>query len=382
MLEGVNPSDGTFDSTAGNKGLFSTGPMACVTEVTTATSGFTDASPNCVTEATITTAPPHFVVNNGIQHVVNKQDNTIGRVSFATLLKGESSRKQVNYRTLPAPAGNEEGCSYRKGVVCNVPLILKKRSPYANIMKEDLCNFPIWVKFHDIWITAFTEDGLSAIATKLGTPLMLDSYTTDMCFESCGRSSYARAMIELRADVESKETIVMDIPKFMSGGYTRSIIRNLKMPRQAAPRPPVGLKPKFNFDGKLFENFDALEISVKNDEYNPVWGERGLNTTPLAELINKVERQMLNGKLMLVDDDGKPLNKVDFDPVHSDSDSDVEVAYGETAQFMDSGGANDASLYEDEDHDTYDTYDIEGLMKQELALCDMMDINLRGRSRR
>ncbi|GKE28863.1 hypothetical protein Tco_1444247 [Tanacetum coccineum] len=91
LLEGVNPSDGTFDSTAGNKGLFSTGPMACVTEVTTATSGFTDTSPNC-------------------------QDNTIGRVSFATLLKGELSRKQVNYRTLPSQAGNEEGCSYRKGV--------------------------------------------------------------------------------------------------------------------------------------------------------------------------------------------------------------------------------------------------------------------------
>ncbi|GKE50908.1 hypothetical protein Tco_1486064 [Tanacetum coccineum] len=48
-----------------------------------------------------------------------------------------------------------------------------------------------------------------------------------------------------------------------------------------------------------------------------------LYTTPLAERINKLERKMLDGKLMLVDDDGKPLNKVDFDPVNSDSDSDV-----------------------------------------------------------
>ncbi|GJR02950.1 hypothetical protein Tco_0525934 [Tanacetum coccineum] len=36
---------------------------------------------------------------------------------------------------------------------------------------------------------------------------------------------------------------------------------------------------------------------------------------------------MLDMKLMLVDDDGKPLNKVSSDPVNLDSENDVEVAY-------------------------------------------------------
>ncbi|GKC06436.1 hypothetical protein Tco_0998046 [Tanacetum coccineum] len=54
---------------------------------------------------------------------------------------------------------------------------------------------------------------MSTIATKLGIPLMLDSYTFDMCMQSWGRSSYARVMIELRADVELKDNIVMDMPK-------------------------------------------------------------------------------------------------------------------------------------------------------------------------
>ncbi|GKC42121.1 hypothetical protein Tco_1059843, partial [Tanacetum coccineum] len=40
------------------------------------------------------------------------------------------------------------------------------------------------------------------------------------------------------------------------------------------------------------------------------------------------------------------------------------------------GGANDDSLYEDEDYDIYDTYDIGSLRKQKLAFFDMMDINL------
>ena len=67
----------------------------------------------------------------------------------------------------------------------------------------------MWVKLHGVPVIAFSEDGLSAIATKLSTPLMLDSYTSDMCVQSWGRSSYTRAMIEVRADVELKDTIVV-----------------------------------------------------------------------------------------------------------------------------------------------------------------------------
>ncbi|GKG37255.1 hypothetical protein Tco_0447428, partial [Tanacetum coccineum] len=43
-----------------------------------------------------------------------------------------------------------------------------------------------------------TIPGGIAILTAL--PIMLDSYTSDMCMQSWGRSSYARVMIELRAD--------------------------------------------------------------------------------------------------------------------------------------------------------------------------------------
>ncbi|GKB06880.1 ribonuclease H-like domain-containing protein [Tanacetum coccineum] len=82
------------------------------------------------------------------------------------------------------------------------------------------------------------------------------------------------------------------------------------------------------------------------------------STTLIEERINTLERKMLDEKLMLVDDDKKQLNKLDYALVNSDSNSNVEVAYDETAQLMASGGANDASLYEDEDYDIYDNYDI------------------------
>ncbi|GKF56960.1 hypothetical protein Tco_0170497, partial [Tanacetum coccineum] len=64
------------------------------------------------------------------------------------------------------------------------PLIRKKWNPNVNLLKEDVGNVSVWVKLHGVYVTAFSEDGLNAISTKLGTPLMLESYTSDMCMQS------------------------------------------------------------------------------------------------------------------------------------------------------------------------------------------------------
>ncbi|GKE83883.1 reverse transcriptase domain-containing protein [Tanacetum coccineum] len=139
----------------------------------------------------------------------------------------------------------------------NNPLILKKWNSDVNLLKED-ANVPVWVKLHGVPMTAYSEDGLSVIASKLVTPLMLDLYTSDMCMQSWGRSSYARAMIELQADVALKDTIIVAMPKLIGEGFytcidecpnniCSNVVKNLKKPSQA-PRgvlvgPKVGYKP-------------------------------------------------------------------------------------------------------------------------------------------
>nr|GEY62342.1 hypothetical protein [Tanacetum cinerariifolium] len=106
----------------------------------------------------------------------------------------------------------------------NNSLILKKWIPDENLLKEDVSIVPVWVKLYGIPITAFNEDGLSAIITKLVTPLMLDSYTSDMCMQFWGMSSYARVMIELRADVKLKDNIFVAMPKITwEGHYTCNV---------------------------------------------------------------------------------------------------------------------------------------------------------------
>nr|GEZ90172.1 hypothetical protein [Tanacetum cinerariifolium] len=74
----------------------------------------------------------------------------------------------------------------------NHQLILKKWKPNVNLLKEDVGNVLIWVKLH-------------------GVPVMA--------------SSYARAMIELRADVELKDTIVVTMPKLTREGFYTCIVR-------------------------------------------------------------------------------------------------------------------------------------------------------------
>ncbi|GJR14022.1 zinc knuckle CX2CX4HX4C containing protein [Tanacetum coccineum] len=127
-------------------------------------------------------------------------------VSFANLVTGDKSQKSVNFRPWLRwlgkfglvkimnkdmfffKFGSKEGMTVMlengSWLIRIVSLILEQWTSDANIMKEDVCNIPVWVKFHDVLITAFTKDGLSAIATELGNLSMLDSYTATMCTDS------------------------------------------------------------------------------------------------------------------------------------------------------------------------------------------------------
>ncbi|GJY27282.1 hypothetical protein Tco_0402008 [Tanacetum coccineum] len=57
--------------------------------------------------------------------------------------------------------------------------------------------------------------------------------------------SYARAMVELRAGTELKDTLVVDVPKFVDKcpkKIVSDVLKNLKIPRQAVRGGPVGSK--------------------------------------------------------------------------------------------------------------------------------------------
>nr|GFA41357.1 hypothetical protein [Tanacetum cinerariifolium] len=142
------------------------------------------------------------------------------------------------------------------------PLILKKWNPDVNSMKEDVVNVPVWVKLYGVPITAFTKDVLSAIATDIGTLLMLESYTSNMCIQSWGRSSYSRALIEIQADVKLKDTIVVAMPKLIGEGFYTCTVQDSNQQKKYRP---VAKKPTANASGNKKKCEEPIkEVSNSN----------------------------------------------------------------------------------------------------------------------
>ncbi|GJX67790.1 beta-caryophyllene synthase [Tanacetum coccineum] len=304
--------------------------------------------------------------------------------------------------------------------ICNNPLILKKWHPNENLLKEDVSSVPVWVKLYGVPVTAFNEDGLSDIATKLGTPLMLDSYTSDMCMQSWGRSSYARVMIELRSsyarvmielkvDVELKDNIVVAMPKITREGHYTCNVRvefewkplrcssykvfghvHVECTKNTEYRP-VTRKPNASSSGNKKKGveltievsnsnpFDVLN-SVDNDgEFGTNGGTNNLvnnkatssgssfmnidndgecaNNTLIGVKIDKIIRQIGEGKLRLLDNDGNPL--VSMRIMESDSEVELRDSYPDN---------DDYDLYDD---DMYENHDLSEHLQ---SICDDLDI--------
>nr|GEZ52029.1 hypothetical protein [Tanacetum cinerariifolium] len=119
-----------------------------------------------------------------------------------------------------------------------------------------------------------------------------------------GRSSFARAMIELRADVELKDTIVVAMPKLVAEGNSN----------------PFDVLNSVENDVDLGTNRGTSNLASKevNSSGSSFWNVRSscVSTTPIVEKIDKLKKLIIDGKIKLVDDEGKPLKKIDYPGDH------------------------------------------------------------------
>ncbi|GJZ58100.1 hypothetical protein Tco_0613594 [Tanacetum coccineum] len=313
----------------------------------------------------------------------------------------------------------------------------------------DAGNVPVWVKLHGGPVTAFSEDGLSTIATKLDTLFMLDSYTSDMCLQSWGTSSYAKVMIELRADMMLKDNIVVAMPKIMREGYYTctvcveyewkplrcsyckvfghtqeeylkniglGMVKNLKNPSQTSRGFPVGPKKGVAHTNEVSNSnpFDVLN-SVDNDvEFGTDGGTTNLVNneaissgssfmnvensstcnTPIIDKIRMFKDLLIDGQAILVDKAGNLLKKVECLGYYDSEDEVASVDNDMTRSLASERvGFGTQSLLEqwrdsygngDYDEDPYDDYMYEGQdLQQEIqAICDNLDIQVRGRKKK
>ncbi|GKD16849.1 hypothetical protein Tco_1206007 [Tanacetum coccineum] len=369
---------------------------------------------------------------------------TSAPTSYAKLVTGEIIKKSVNFRTLITPA--------RNGAEVVVPLesiltiseqfakmaygfFLGKRVAYpvvANyvrntwgkygLVKSMLNSFIELFYFqfssmdgldsmleNGLWFILKNEDGLSTIATKHDTPLMLDSYTSDMYMQSWGRSSYARA-IQLQADVELKDTIVALCLNLLGRGSIRvqfvlSMSENLLAPRGVSVGPKVGFKPvkqvyrpvskKNNVNTSVNKKTYAesrKEVSNPKpfDVFNSVENDVDLGTN--GGTSNLASKEVNSGGMWdLVD---KPLKNVVYSGDHNSEDQ-VEPVDNEMTSFLALkrvGYCTNSVLeqwketYENADYD-YDPYDDDMHERKEIpgniqSICDNLHIKVRGRKKK
>nr|GEV48382.1 hypothetical protein [Tanacetum cinerariifolium] len=103
-------------------------------------------------------------------------------------------------------------------------LILNEWTPNTILKMDEIKRVPVWVKMHHVPIVAYSDIGLSLITTQIGKPLTLDSYTSNMCLNSWGRSTYVKALIEISAYVDLMDSLVISIPRCDKEGHTFATI--------------------------------------------------------------------------------------------------------------------------------------------------------------
>ncbi|GKC97785.1 hypothetical protein Tco_1168060, partial [Tanacetum coccineum] len=184
-----------------------------------------------------------------------------------------------------------------------------------------------------------------------------------------GRSCYARVMVELKADVELKDNIVMAMPKITREGHYTCNVRveyewkplrcssckifghvheecmkntsagekkTMKKPSQTSRANNNGEFGTNGGDNNLVNNeatsSESSFMNIDNDE-------ECASNTPIGAKIDKIERQIGEGKLRLLDNDGNPLVPTGI----VESDSEVELIFDETANLRISMSGKDES---------------------------------------
>nr|GEX93147.1 hypothetical protein [Tanacetum cinerariifolium] len=169
--------------------------------------------------------------------------------------------------------------------------------------------------------------------------------------------SYARAMIEHRADVELNGNIVAIMPKITREGYYNCNICVEYEGKTSQSPKGISVRQKITF--KLKQDFQPVS---KKSTANTCGKKKNLKSTKEVsmsnpfEVLTSVDNDMDLGKLRFVDDDMNPLVSTGI----VDNDSEVEV--------RDSYPDNDN--YDPYDDDMYENHDTS---KHLQSICDDLD---------
>ncbi|GJW58997.1 zinc finger, RanBP2-type containing protein [Tanacetum coccineum] len=147
---------------------------------------------------------------------------------------------------------NEEGMNkileQSPWIVNNRPLAVQKWDPLIGLEKTKQTKIPLWAKLTNVPLEAWTCEEISALASSLGMPLIMDSMTALMCQNGRAKTEYARVLVEFDVKKGFKEEIVVQYrdkgnvvrgTKVVKGGptlkccYQRKELRTIKVRKKS-----------------------------------------------------------------------------------------------------------------------------------------------------
>ncbi|GJV91820.1 hypothetical protein Tco_1539633 [Tanacetum coccineum] len=173
--------------------------------------------------------------------------------------------------------------------------------------------------------------------------------------------------------------------------------KNVDPTKEVSKSNPFDLFTSIKNDVELGTNRGTSNLAshATNSNESSFWNvdDSSPSTTPVIEKINKIEKLIIEGKVTLVDDEGKPLEKV-ASSYEYDSEDEVASVDNDMAKFLaKKDGYGTQSLleqwnnsYENGDYG-YDPYDDDMYEGQDIseelhAICDKLDITVRGRRKK
>ncbi|GKB78677.1 RNA-directed DNA polymerase, eukaryota, reverse transcriptase zinc-binding domain protein [Tanacetum coccineum] len=199
--------------------------------------------------------------NSNVEKVENSpnRENAVNK-TYANIVKHDDLPKNLNYiPTLITDSGNEvvifdedlvsKGserwnlnlCGQFVGYVMNIhessaglnvvlekghwmvknkpPFVTKWNTEIRMKKLEPKC-LPVWVKMANVSLEAWTVEGISAIASRLGKPMMMNTITATMCHKGIGNFEFTRVLVEMDAQKEFKKKIVFghDVRQYKKDG--------------------------------------------------------------------------------------------------------------------------------------------------------------------
>nr|GEY21840.1 hypothetical protein [Tanacetum cinerariifolium] len=130
---------------------------------------------------------------------VNKRNNE----SFAKSYARAAERIELNKNLFSIPTSIKENMD--EVAIFDEEIVKKKWSLDVCVEKAEPDRIPVWVKLFNIPLEAWSVKGISALASRLGKPLVMDDMTANMCHNGIGRSAFVRVLMEIKADKGFKD---------------------------------------------------------------------------------------------------------------------------------------------------------------------------------